>query len=57
MIINLLTASVLQVIVEFKKQLSTDISPDKGRKSISERPLLGDIMKEASTSSKYYLGR
>lgn len=42
---------------EFKKQLSTDTSPDKGRKSISERPLLGDIIKEATSSGKYYLGR
>lgn len=45
------------VVLEFKKQLLTDTLPDKGRKSISERPLLGDIVKEATTSGKFYLGR
>lgn len=41
---------------EFKKSIS-QAEPTEKRKSITEKPFLGDIIKEAHASGKYYLGR
>ncbi|KAF5299421.1 hypothetical protein FQA39_LY11567 [Lamprigera yunnana] len=42
---------------EFKTSIShVDETSDKCRKTISERPLVGDLLKEAHASGRYYLG-
>lgn len=40
---------------EFKKQLSSDISLEKPRKT--EQQQLGELIREATATGKYYMGR